>query len=396
LPLLVQRDHCLILKNIIFINSHPIQYFAPLYKYLNQHEVPTACWYCSNETLTGHHDRQFNAEVKWDVPVLDGYPFRFFKNYSLRPSFYHGFFGLINLGMIAELFRQPPSIIIVHGWAYCSHVLVLLFGRLAGHTICLRGETPLNQEVAKGIRNQLTKKIILKQFLFRFVHWFMFIGRQNNLFYRYLGVNESKLLFTPYAVDNDRFQLAARQWIHQKPTLRKELGLPQHARIILFVGKYIQKKRPLDILAAYEKLSLPDVCLVMVGEGELRMEMENFIREHSLNQVYLTGFVNQKDIEKYYAVADIFVMCSGEGETWGLSVNEAMNFGLPIVVSDMTGCAFDLVVDGKNGFVFKTGDVDGLALRLEMAFQLTVTDGTELIKRYSFSSILSALKSEFT
>ncbi len=69
-----------------------------------------------------------------------------------------------------------------------------------------------------------------------------------------------------------------------------------------------------------------------------------------MENVHLTGFINQSVIPKYYAIGDAFVMCSQEGETWGLSVNEAMNFALPIVVSDMVGCSEDLVEEGQNGY----------------------------------------------
>jgi glycosyltransferase involved in cell wall biosynthesis len=380
------------LKKIIFINSHPIQYFAPLYKYLNQQGINTSCWYCSTETLAGHRDRQFNAEIKWDIPVLEGYTHRFFKNYSWKPSFYNGFFGLINPGLLTALFRQPPGVIIVHGWACLTNVLVLILGRLAGHTVCLRAETPLNQELLKGKFNQGLKKLLLRGILFQFVAQFLYIGKQNRLFYEHLGLKREKLLFAPYAVDNERFQNAARKYTSQKAALRKELGFPEYAQLILFTGKYIQKKRPLDILAAFEKLSLPEKCLVMVGEGEQRVQMEDFIKSRQLKDVYLTGFVNQTEIEKYYAVADVFVMCSGEGETWGLSVNEAMNFSLPVVVSDLSGCAVDLVEDGKNGFVFKTGDVNDLSTKIKQAFQLEGHKSHEVIQRYSFEFIGKTLR----
>jgi glycosyltransferase involved in cell wall biosynthesis len=380
------------LKKIIFINSHPIQYFAPLYKYLNQQGINTSCWYCSTETLAGHRDRQFNAEIKWDIPVLEGYTHRFFKNYSWKPSFYNGFFGLFNPGLLTALFRQPPSVIIVHGWACLTNVLVLILGRLAGHTVCLRAETPLNQELLKGRLNQWLKRFLLRGILFRFVNWFLYIGKQNRLFYLHVGVKPKALLFTPYAVDNDRFQNAARKYTSQKAELRQELGFPQYAQLVLFTGKYIQKKRPLDILAAFEKLSLPEKCLVMVGEGEQRVQMEDFIKSRQLKDVYLTGFVNQTEIEKYYVVADVFVMCSGEGETWGLSVNEAMNFSLPVVVSDLSGCSVDLVEDGKNGFVFKTGDVNDLSTKIEQAFQLEGHKSHEVIQRYSFEFIGKTLR----
>ena len=67
------------------------------------------------------------------------------------------------------------------------------------------------------------------------------------------------------------------------------------------------------------------------------------------------------EINSIYSMADIFVMCSGVGETWGLSVNEAMNFSLPVIVSSTCGSSFDLVDNGQNGFVFKEGDILELA-----------------------------------
>src|SRR5207244_8617547 len=137
-------------------------------------------------------------------------------------------------------------------------------------------------------------------------------------------------------------------------------------KIILYSGKYINKKRPLDVLKAFMALNKPDYWLIMVGEGELRKEMEALIRDNNVRNVILTGFVNQSVIPEYYAISDVFVMCSDIGETWGLSVNEAMNFNLPVVISDLTGCSYDLVYDGINGYTYKTGDVNDLAVKLRM------------------------------
>ena len=77
----------------------------------------------------------------------------------------------------------------------------------------------------------------------------------------------------------------------------------------------------------------------------------------------MPGFLNQTEIPLAYAASDLFVLCSSN-ETWGLVVNEAMNFGLPIVVSDRVGCSSDLVKTGWNGFVIPHQDVDALASAL--------------------------------
>ena len=123
--------------------------------------------------------------------------------------------------------------------------------------------------------------------------------------------------------------------------------------------------------------------------------MENFIREKDLRHVYLTGFINQTAISAYYTVADVFVMCSGAGETWGLSVNEAMNFEKPVIVSRTSGCGADLVKNGVNGFLFETGNTAELADCLRMtleddAFRLSAGKRSgQIIRDYSIEQVVT-------
>jgi glycosyltransferase involved in cell wall biosynthesis len=378
--------------NVIFVNSHPIQYFAPLYKYLNDHGVKTSCWYCSDENVKGHVDRQFGRKVEWDIPLLDGYDYKFFPNRSFRPSLYNGFFGLFNPGMIRALFREPKSVIVVHGWAYITHVLVIIFARLRGHKVCLRGESPLNQELMRSGTNRLFKDLFLRSFLFLFPRRFLYIGEQNRMFYEYYGVASRKLSFMPYAVDNDRFRKAAAQ-NKDKRALRTELGLPVNALVYLYAAKLISKKRPMDLIKAYGQVASENKCLVMVGDGDLLTEAREYVKTNNLPSVYFVGFINQSEIPKYYAAADVFVLCSGVGETWGLSVNEAMNFGLPVVVTDVAGCSSDLVKENDNGFVVPCGDIAALSKALtDVAGLKDHNTSKEIINQYSYETIMNTLK----
>jgi glycosyltransferase involved in cell wall biosynthesis len=350
---------------IIILNSHPVQYFAPLYKKMSEQGLDLELWYCSDESIRGEKDQQFGVEVKWDIPLLEGYPHRFFSNYARRGSIYGGFFGLLNLGVLWRILWAPRSLVVVYGWGYLIQILFVLFAKLGGHKVALRCESPLNQELLKGQWPIRLRRLLLGFFLFKLVDYFLYIGQQNKRFYQFYSVAEHRLFFAPYAVDNDRFREAAVQLLPHKEQLKEILGLPIGGKIILYSGKYIPKKRPLDLLAAYQRLGLPDTALVMVGDGELRGQLEQFVRDQQLANVFLTGFVNQSAIVQYYAVADVFVMCSGQGETWGLSTNEAMNFGVPVVLSDMVGCAADLVPpDLAKTHIFSLGDVEGLSRRL--------------------------------
>jgi glycosyltransferase involved in cell wall biosynthesis len=384
-------------KEVIFINSHPIQYFAPMYKYMNEHGVTTKAWYCSDESIRGGFDKQFGVDVKWDIPLLEGYESHFFKNFSWKPSLSAGFFGLMNLGAIARIFKIPKSVFVIHGWNYFTHFFVIFLGKLMGHTICLRCEMPQNQELLKQGWRQTLKKVLLKYFVFPRVNYFLYIGSQNLAFYKSYGIKDSQLIFCPYSVDDNRFR---KEHLELKPTvgtIKSRMGIPANAKIILYSGKYMEKKRPMDLLRAFKQLSNPACWLIMVGEGELRKEMEQFITTNQLNKVILTGFVNQSQVSEYYAISDVFVMCSTIGETWGLSVNEAMNFGLPVIISDLTGCSEDMVINGDNGYIFETGNTHQIALSLfDVLFSKKLSGFTEpaiIVNKHSYSTVTQNIKS---
>jgi glycosyltransferase involved in cell wall biosynthesis len=386
------------MRPVIFLNSHPVQYFAPLYQQISSGlRLQLTVWYCSDESIKGKTDKGFGEAVKWDIPLLEGYKYRFIKNHSLSPSIHKGFWGLFNPGIISMLYKEPKSLLIVHGWAYSTHIMAFLFGKLFGHTVCLRAETPLNQELKKNRFATAVKNIYLR-FLFLFIDRFLYIGQQNKLFYESFGLKTHKLVFTPYSVDNKRFRdvfLATG-----KHAARERSDLPLNKKIILFSGKYISKKRPMDLLIAFNHLGDRSALLVFVGEGELRPVMEQYIKAHGLgDSVILTGFVNQSMIPLYYRAADIFVMCSGMGETWGLSVNEAMNFGLPVIISDIPGSAYDLVQD-SIGDVFETGDVAALSLLLKKYLQKNTGEKEAIeeaalnkIAQYSYEKVITAIES---
>ena len=348
---------------MIFFLSHPIQYFSPMLKLLAK-QTHVKVYYYSDISLRGGHDEGFGQNVKWDVPLLEGYDYEFIKNLSTSPSMNNRFADAVNPEIINVLRKESDKIVVLNGWSYFSDLIVMLAARFTGKKIWLRCESPLNQEIGKHGIKKYIKNIVLRYIIFKhLINKFLYIGTRNKEFYAHYGVHDARrLIFTPYSVDNQNLQSYRQTNITQKQHLRKRFGVPSEGiKVILFVGKYISKKRPMDLLMAFSQLPSDDYFLIMVGEGHLRAEMEAFIRKKNMKNILLTGFVNQSTIWDYYVAADAFVMCSGVGETWGLTVNEAMNFQLPVIVSDTCGCSADLVEQDVNGYVFKEGDIDSLA-----------------------------------
>ena len=175
------------------------------------------------------------------------------------------------------------------------------------------------------------------------------------------GVKESRLIFAPYAVDNQRFQRLKTDG----SSTRQKWNIDDKQIIILYSGKLIEKKKPLDLLKAFHQLNDANTVLFYMGDGPLRNELESYIAQYQVKNVIISGFINQSEIGTIYSMADLFVMCSGVGETWGLSVNEAMNFSLPVIVSSTCGSSFDIVENGVNGYVFREGDIDALTDSLQ-------------------------------
>lgn len=356
-------------KRILYILSHPIQYLSPLLKKLaEQKEIDLKVFYLTKHTLGGL-DKQFGKKIEWDTPLLEGYNYELIKNHSSKPAVSGSFFGIINFGIIKKIRKEKPDIVIIHGWTYFTNWIIFIFSFLFKAKLWMRAESPLNQELIKRKVVLFIKKIALKYFLFKITDRFLYIGKQNQEFYKYYGIKENKLVFAPYAVDNEQFSKQYNLYKNEVNEIKFNLGIPKENKIVLTVGKYMSKKRPLDIIEAHSLLNNEKVTLILLGEGHLRKKMEEKIKKENIKNVILTGFINQSEISKYYAVADVFVLASTVGETWGLVVNEAMNFGLPVIVSDMPGSAYDLVENSENGFVFETGNINELSRHLKFIIE---------------------------
>src|SRR6185436_4498187 len=147
----------------------------------------------------------------------------------------------------------------------------------------------------------------------------------------------------------------------RRADLLSELRLSPSLPIVLFASKLQPRKRCGDLLCAYEMIrEHTPAQIVVVGDGSESARLVEYARSRRLDEVRFVGFKNQSELAAYYELCDIFVLPS-EQEPWGLVVNEVMNAGKPIVVSDAVGAARDLVPHGRSGCVFPVADISALA-----------------------------------
>lgn len=365
---------------IAVLNSHPIQYFAPLYSYLNQApDLQITALYLSDVSLRGGKDQGFGQAVKWDLDLLAGYQ-SVFVGRQARHREPSGFWSLVAPQIWSEVRSGRYDVLLLHGHHYAANLIALAAAKTAGLPVLMRGETHL------GLQRNRLKSVIRRPLmgaLYACCDRLLAIGSANTDFYKDMGVPEGKIFRVPYAIDNERFIKASNLTCAEKAETRIRYGIARDRPVILYSAKFTPRKRPLDLLKAARKLlaeTRTPFSLVMAGSGELEPELRSFCLDHAMDNVIFTGFVNQTELPKLYAAADLFVLPS-EDEPWGLAINEAMCARLPIVLSQEVGCAVDLVEDGINGSTFKSGDIDGLARALKR-----LIEDPALIKRQGQAS----------
>lgn len=346
--------------HIAFINTHPIQYFAPLYAYLTRNSgLVTTALYLSDFSLKGGTDPGFKREVTWDVDLLDGYEAKFVGGEKASHRRIGGFFSMVAPQLWSEIRKANYDAVIIHGHNLAAHHVAWAACLASGTPAFARGDT--NPRIRRPNWKAMLRTPLMK------LHYggmagVMAVGTANANYYRQIGVPENRIFLTPYAVDNDRFIAAAGAGRAKRAETRLALGMRADLPAVLFAAKFTRRKRPDDLLAAFARLQAKGVAaqLVMVGTGEMEEELKGRVAAQRVRDVVFPGFLNQAELPAIYAACDVFVLPSID-EPWGLAINEAMCAGLPIVASEQIGCVEDLVHDGVNGATFSSLDVDALA-----------------------------------
>ena len=348
---------------VAVVNSHPIQYFAPLYAYLNRDPaLELTALYCTDISLRGGMDPGFGQAVKWDVDLLAGYA-SVFLGENARQRVPGGFWSLVCPELWAEVRSGRYDAVWLHGYAYAADLLALMAAKSRGLPVFYRSETHLRLR-RSGWKRRVRDGVLSVGA--RFVDRFLAIGTANRDYYRSLGVPERKIVDVPYTVDNDRFIAAANLSDAERVAMRQKFGLPQHRPVVLFASKLMARKHPDDVVRAMARLRDEGVMasLLFVGAGEMEASLRSLVVEYNLSGfVSFGGVVNQAELPRVYAASDVFVL-PAENEPWGLIVNEVMCAGLPVIVASEVGCVPDLVHDGRNGLLMQAGDVPSLTAAL--------------------------------
>lgn len=344
------------MKKLAIITTHPIQYYAPVFKLLHERKrVEVKVYYTWGEKVLKKYDPGFNKVIAWDIPLLEGYTYEWAKNIADDPGSHH-FNGIVTPELITTLTAWQPDALLIYGWGYQSHLRVLRHFKNKIPVI-FRGDSTLLDE-KKGIK--LVLKTIFLKWVYKHVDYALYVGSNNKAYFKEYGLKEKQLSFAPHAIDNSRFAAYDKD---KAKLLRQTLGIRGNDILLVFAGKLEEKKAPFKLLEAFASLKNNNAHLLFVGNGHLEVSLKN--KALNFFNVHFMDFQNQSSMPEIYGACDLFCLPSqGPGETWGLAVNEAMACEKAILASDKVGCAADLVKPGINGNIFKAGSETDLAIQI--------------------------------
>jgi glycosyltransferase involved in cell wall biosynthesis len=378
---------------LAIVASHPVQYNAPWFRLLaaSQQFDVMVFYTWSQAILDAKFDPGFGRTIEWDIPLLEGYQYTIVENTSLRPGSHH-FKGIVNKYLNEEIERWQAQAVLVIGWAFKSHLSCLRYFKNK-IPVLFRGDSTF-------LRRQHPIKAFLRlcwlKWVYRHIDCALYVGVANKQYFKKCGLKDAQLVFAPHAIDNKRFEDTNGYLSHQAIVWRQQLGIAPQELVLLFAGKLEAVKHPFFLLEIASKLQQLPVKVIIAGNGPLEKQLKE--KAASMPNVVFLDFQNQQRMPVLYRMANLFVLCS-VSETWGLSVNEAMACGVPVLASNTCACTLDLLSNGKAGFTFNFNDASAVVrfvedmIRDRRKLHQMGTLAREQISRYNFESIVHAVES---
>lgn len=240
-------------------------------------------------------------------------------------------------------------------------------------------------------RKIVESKILLK-LLSNFVDSYIAAGTKTKEFFLECGIDSGKIVT---ALDASEIEIATQDKI--------TVDIPKNNKIILYFGRVQKWKGPDILIKAFSKLEKKrnDVFLMFCGDGNYLEYCINLSESLGIKNIAFKGFIQPNQRMAYYSKGDIFVLPDVACEAWGLSVNEAMQFGNAIIATTLTGAAYNLIKGNVNGYIVEPNSVDSLYNAL---LELTSNDekldsfkkkSNEIIRQFTYENMALGFKEAF-
>jgi glycosyltransferase involved in cell wall biosynthesis len=339
---------------LLYILDKPIQNNLPYRLMAKQADIASTVIYIQSSSAKKSIESINEAVTK--VTLSNDYSYHF-----LPESLFKRFFELVK-------YIRKTNVLVVYGYFNVWQRVAIILAKIFGKKLILTSDATYLQGTYESSGWKLKLKPFLQRFLYNTIAHGLWVPSTASLqYHQSIGIHTQQLAITPYVVDEEMIQSVSAAT--NKRQFRVEHGIPAHATVFIFCAKFIERKRPLDVLNAFAELAkkYEAITLVMIGDGPLKQSLLVTANELGVNeQVLFPGLVQYSELPKWYTASDVLVF-SSEHEPYGLPVNEAMLCGIPVIVSDRIGARLDLVAEGNTGWIYPVANTSALAACMQEA-----------------------------
>lgn len=260
----------------------------------------------------------------------------------------------LSFDAIKYIRKQDFDLIVIGGYSTITAMLCIEYLRL------MKIPFIINADGGMICRDSWIKLKIKKHFIGSASAWLSSGPVTTNYLVHY-GAKPEKVYEFPFSsIKNADIEMPLIEV--EKEKLRKKMQLSER-KTILFVGQFIYRKGIDVLLDSVRKLSSVKLNVLLVG-GEANENLKKIVKDYKMENVHFIPFKSKEKLKDFYKVTDVFVLPT-RYDIWGLVINEAMGYGVPVVSTNQCVAAQTMITPGKNGFIVNVNDADALSKKIE-------------------------------
>lgn len=259
---------------------------------------------------------------------------------------------VFRFGMFRAIKRIKPDIILGYEYSFTTQYLILL-KRLGLIKQKIGSTIDDSIDICNHVQSRI--RYFARQSSIKNLDCFVVLSNEVSQYYQNtFNLSDQQIIVSPILQDPTRLRKNAEELEHLATHYSQDYQL-DGKKVLLFVGRFIPEKGLKEFVKKIHKILLEQdkFIVILVGDGNEKKFIENFVIEHKLeNKLLLPGRFEGIELHAWYLCASGFVLPSTY-EPYGAVVNEALIFGLKVLCSQFAGSS-GLI--GENGIIFNPLD----------------------------------------
>ncbi len=375
----------MIKKKFLIIAYHPVSYQLPLFLAIQNSlsKFDTKVLFLDDITLKPKFFKSINGflDIK-PSSYLNDLNHSFAKNYSFIKNIL--FLSKFNPGIVKEIYSCDA--LLIHGYDNFSFLLALICSVFFRKRLIFRGEATIREYNKKNMIKKFfrfLKNLYVRTYL-SYSSEILYSCEGNKEYFKRWIKDQKKLIYFPCCVDNKKCLSYVSNDLKEK--LKNKYNIDKEKLVIGYSGRLTKRKNIINLVKAIQHMNFEiskNFHLFIIGGGPMEKSILKEVESHK-NKINFTisGFLPLGNSLQHFNLLDIFCIPSFYDPS-PKALNEAMNFSLPVLVSNKCGTCNDLVDEGHNGYIFDPKDIIELSRLLTLFY-----NKKKMIKEFGFKSKL--------